>query len=1007
MVLLFAVLAAGIAGVVYISGLYPLGSDTMCHVYKGEKLYQDICSGNWYPLLDMRWYNGVEILRYWAPLPVYLMAGCIGLAAGNLFNGYLLFVGIVFLGGALVWLIIGNRLERPGLGAFLGILWFFMPNNLFALFWEGNLPRALCMVLLPWLFYQMYEYCLKKQGGHLVQIILTFALITLCHLGYAGMILLATVLFFICYRCAGGKLRKGMHCVAAMVMGMLVTGIWAYASLQGGMTATDSSEVMRTFFQSVAVSINPFLRIPEHGAGTFYFGLAALLVAVLGTIGGRNGSKPYFPSAIVILLLTSSAAYPILSRLPFGQYLWMLRFISIALCMIFMGILLWKSMKRSILLVCCVLLVADVLPSLELITGDLTAKTVEERMAAQAENTLIARAKEITNQRAALMDQGVMEATGAYLLSDFRGETNTTFGAGWQSAATADNIVMLNEAMDRGRYLYLFDRCVELGTDTVLIPVQNLQYGSEDIENLDAAAARVGYALVEANIGYRLYHMDTPKCFGVISRYWGMAIGTSAKSFVIDYPGMEIGRSANLNAYTYEELKDYELIYLDGFTYDNKQQAEALITELSEHGVKIVISAAGVPVDEYMGIQSFLDVLCQTINFSNGYPIMDTIDGEIDADLFPAGHTDWKTVYLEGLDSCYGSIYELEHELQVMGTVKNDNIFFIGLGLAYHYELTGDPAVGKLISRVMTIDAELLPQRTLVPLEIQMGKDHMLIQSPENGVNTTLAYHDIFSSPGVIRERNHLLYVEEGTTLVSFKYPYFWEGLLVTVLGIAGSILLVVWTEAYWRKRRVAKVEILDVHYPMAEAYPDDTALVPENAGYHVERLEWFDAEGRRMEANACFEPGEYRLEITIQTPEDEEFAEEPAVRVNGLQPDACRRVETNQLVAEVYYTVEEPFKFTKQPEDGRGLSEEGLFITWSVSLNAKVGYLQVEEHESWVIIDTIGCEGGCDLTYFLKGENTGPCTYRLVYVLGDGKTVFSREFTVNWTAKSPIDIDK
>ncbi len=997
MTVVFLVLAAGIVGLVYISGQYPLGSDTMCHVYKGEKLYQDICGGNWYPLLDMRWYNGVEILRYWAPLPVYLMAGCIALTAGNLFHGYLLFVGLVFCAGAVVWLIIGNRLGRPGMGAFLGILWFFMPNNLFALFWEGNLPRSLCMVFLPWLFYQMYAYCVKKRRTHLIQLIVTFLLISLCHLGYAGMILLAVVVFLICYRFCGGKLRKGFHCLLAMVMGMLLTGIWSYASLQGGMTATDSSEIMKAFFQSLWVSVNPLLRIPENGAGTFYFGLAALILAVVGSIGGRNGSKPYFPAAIVLLLLTSSGAYPILSRLPFGQYLWMLRFISIALCMIFMGLLLWKSMKRKILVLCCALLIADVLPSLALIGGDLTGKTVEERMTKLAEDTMIAKAKEITTQRVALMDQGIMEATGAYLLSDYEGVVNTTFGAGWQSASTADNIVMLNEALDRGGYLYLFDRCVEMGTDTVLVPVRNLQYGSMDIEDLDKAAKQVGYELVEGRVDYRLYHLDTPKCFGVISEYPGIAIGTSAKSLVIDYPGMEIGKSPNLNDYSYGELKDYEIIYLDGFTYYDKDKAENLIIELSEHGVSIVISAAGVPIDEYLGVQSFLDVLCQSINFSNGYPIMDTIDGEIDADLFPPGHTDWKTVYLEGLDHCYGSIHELDHELQVMGTTKNENIFFIGLGLAYHYELTGDPAVGKLLSRVMTLEADRLPKRTLVPLDIQVEKDHIIIRSEESNVNTTLAYHDIFHSRDVIWSRNQLLYVNEGTTLIQLKYPYFWEGLLVTVIGIVGSILLLVWTENYWKKRRISKVEILEVARPVAETLPDYHALVPDGSRYTIEKMVWFDGEDQLLEDETLLMPGKYCMEITVRSAEDEEFARDPVATVNGLKPDECSKLDDGKLLIVVYYTVAELFKFVSEPADSQGECGKELSISWSVSMNAKVGYLQVQERGGWIIVDTVACEGGKELTYTLKNEMVGDTIYRLVYVLSDGQTVFSREFTVKW----------
>ena len=41
------------------SGIYPSGSDTMYHVYRGDYVYNAIKSGNWYPLYDPAWYNGV------------------------------------------------------------------------------------------------------------------------------------------------------------------------------------------------------------------------------------------------------------------------------------------------------------------------------------------------------------------------------------------------------------------------------------------------------------------------------------------------------------------------------------------------------------------------------------------------------------------------------------------------------------------------------------------------------------------------------------------------------------------------------------------------------------------------------------------------------------------------------------------------------------------------------------------------------------------------------------
>ena len=74
------------------NGTYPAGSDTMYHIYRGDYVYNSIKDGSWYPLYDYMWYNGVELMRYWAPLAAYFMAFCEMLAGGNMLIGYLIFV---------------------------------------------------------------------------------------------------------------------------------------------------------------------------------------------------------------------------------------------------------------------------------------------------------------------------------------------------------------------------------------------------------------------------------------------------------------------------------------------------------------------------------------------------------------------------------------------------------------------------------------------------------------------------------------------------------------------------------------------------------------------------------------------------------------------------------------------------------------------------------------------------------------------------------------------------
>ena len=104
------------------NGAYPTGSDTMYHIFRGDYVYNSIKEGSWYPIYNSMWYNGVEIMRYWAPLTAYYMALCQMIAGGGQLAGYLIFVGSVCFFNSILWLIIGRKMNRPYLGAFVGLI---------------------------------------------------------------------------------------------------------------------------------------------------------------------------------------------------------------------------------------------------------------------------------------------------------------------------------------------------------------------------------------------------------------------------------------------------------------------------------------------------------------------------------------------------------------------------------------------------------------------------------------------------------------------------------------------------------------------------------------------------------------------------------------------------------------------------------------------------------------------------------------------------------------------
>lgn len=812
----YAAVAVGFVYVVYQTGNYPDGADTMFYVYRGDFLYRQILEqGNWYPLWDPEWYNGVQTFRYWSPMPAYLLAATQAIMGGNEFTGYLLFLGCLYFACAVAWLYLGFRFRRPWMGFFIGLIWFFVPNNVFMLFIEGVVARSLAMCAMPLFVAFVYDYLNTRRWANLPKIMACFLFIAMCHLGWAGMLAIALFIFLAAYAVLNRKRDHGpiRNIVGACVFSVLVSGVWAFASLRGGITSIDSSQVMALFFQPLVVTLDPFYGI-EGGSwnrwlnpgsdSSAYFGLATFVLAVVGTFLSNRRVAPGFLTAAVICLLTSTIAYTVLVELPGSSYLWMLRFISIALTFLFVSFFFWRELRVGWQGLVCGLLALQVAAASVLYVLPSAYPTPEEYFDSVRENALIGAGEQLTEQRFSAIEPYLSILDAIYVMAGYGPDAKpTSYGQGVQSAVTYRNIVQINEAAEKGLYYYMFDRLLELGNDTLVMPVSQVRNTPRyDAARLASAAAASGYELVESNGEVNLYHRgDIAGTFGLKSTYDVLGVGRSVSSLAMHFPAIEEGAETDLNAYSYEYLAKYKLIVLSDFTVTDRAAAEDMIRRLAANGTRIVIMADGVPTEEETQTQVFLGVDCQTINFRNGYPPLTTVDGVLYTDLFPAEYVDWKTRYVNGLTDVWGTIENEGRTLDFMGTKDDDNIVFIGLGLSFFESLTQDKGVARLLERALALDESELPERRVVPLELSYEPRSIQITSPEDDVNSTLAFHDIFSSEQPIWDVNNLLYVNEGTTVVRLSYPYLVPGLVVTGAGIVLSVVFLATTRASTRRR--------------------------------------------------------------------------------------------------------------------------------------------------------------------------------------------------------------
>lgn len=767
------------------TGAYPSGSDIYGHLFKSDLLYHSIKNGDRYPLYTSLWYNGLQPFRYWAPLPYYLQAVLQFFAGGNALNSYLIFVSFSFVLGGIGWLIWGLTYRRMGFCTFLGCLWFFLPDNLRVFFVEGNFPRMVIAIFLPYLFYFVWRFAEGRRKRALVPIILIMGCITLSHVMVAAMTGITTFIFLLIYSINQRRFKESIYIILAMIFAIASCGFWLYPALKGGLLGMEASvteEVMQSLSTPITVSLNPFIR--AYGIfDFFYFGLSIFALSLIGVLLANKKSRPGFYTVIIILFGTTTAMVPFLDKLPLNQLFWMTRFTPIVYSIFLLSLLEWKNCRRYIVIIIVLVIVVDCLPSMDL-------QRYHSQTPARLSYTL-AKAKDLTDQRVSLIDLSVFDSYPSYYFSAEEPKIKYSFGWAWQGASTSQNIVKINTAAEKGYYYYMFDRSIELGDDTVLVRKELVSKAKRSLTDLKEAGAASGYWLAdETNYTY-IFHKNTPKTFGVKSNYLGLAIGSSANMISLSYPVFVEGVSQSITDYSFEELKRYRAIYLSDFTYSDRKAAEDLLVRTANAGTKIIVDMNRIPVDPITSRMTFFDVTAQSISFSTRYPEL-MYQGKIfEALPFKKGDSTWNTVYLENAKNILGYSWFQNKQLAFLGTSGNKNIIFMGYNFLFHAMETDDNAILSLMTDLLGFEPNQVPERRIVPIEVQYGKDRILIEAPAGGkVNTTIAYQDIFRSDHKISNTNNMLTVTGQKTVIRMEYPYLVHGLVISLTGLLGIVIM-------------------------------------------------------------------------------------------------------------------------------------------------------------------------------------------------------------------------
>lgn len=761
-------------------GSYPWGSDSWGHLFKAESLYNDVSKGNIFPIYTELWYNGMQPFRYWGPVTYYIFVIFEFMAKGNIFTAYNMFLIFVFVFGAFSWILWGIKAKRRWLGLVISLLWLFLPENLSILIAAGNFPRYIVSSMFPYLFYVAWCYLEERNKKAAVIIPLWIGLMTVTHLMITAMSLVSLFMFAFIYMLINKKFRETMELLGMSFVGILIAGLWIYPALKGGMMSIDQTQMIHMLTYNLSESLNPFYRFTN--LESFYFGLSILLASIFGILFAEKRSKIGFGITILIFLGTTKALVPLLIKMPLSQLFWMVRFTPMAMALFFFGMLMWKKLRKEVLIVIMLLVSIDCALSFKALGH--AAQFPEELKG------VMDIAIESATQRVAVLDASEFGGFPSYYLSyNEKGKTTQqVFGWAYQGAVTAPNIVCINTALEKGFYPFLFDRCLELGSDTLVVKKNKLKYNVEFIQK----ASQFGYKLIHQTDRALVLKYSVNGKFGTQVQYEGLGIGKFANNMAYIFPKFEIAKSLFLDDYTEEQLSKYKVIFLSGFKYKNKTSAESLVKKLSEKGVKVIVDLTGVEQDLYSSRASFLQVISEPVTFIDSYPEFKVYNSNhILQKNMPQEYDEWRTMYLENLDKVDGSAVFENQNLSFIGTKINSNIVFIGFNLPFFALETGDNGAIEILEKVIGMKANSLPERQVVGVDVRVENGNILIQSSESKTITGLAYLDSFNISKESYEQVHNLILMNGKELkFSFSYPYFNEGLILSVIGVLSFILI-------------------------------------------------------------------------------------------------------------------------------------------------------------------------------------------------------------------------
>ncbi|HEX5501928.1 MAG TPA: 6-pyruvoyl-tetrahydropterin synthase-related protein [Thermomicrobiales bacterium] len=659
---------------------YPLSDDAAGHLYKALALRDALRSGGGIPALFPGWYAGTEAFRYYPIVPYLLLLPALAVAGVD--HGAA--VQLVLVAG-LAASAVGVLLWRRALGwpvALLGIaLAFVLPDPLRVAFVEGNVPRVVAQALLLPTVWAGVE-CARGRRWPALLLVLLLPLTVLAHAMIAATAAVAVVLVVAAGVVAGRwPARAAARVIALAGAGLALAGWWLIPSLSGGLGAIDPEAV-----RDALLHFAPWQAFDPVAPRTVpYLGLALIggaLVAVL-VRGRASAGWPYLVAGVPLVLACVDPFASVYLRLPVANLLWPIRLASAGQALLLLGLLhvaaeelagrgrrVWPAAALL------VLLAADGLPTLAVVRAG-TPPPDQVAVAAQ-----LAAAP---GWREATLDLSRLGSSPTLLWAG----REQLYGWGYQGARNAAEVADLNDALEHGRTGYLLDRLDWWGVDDVVL----------DRPRPEVEAALAAHGFVLRGVSGALRHWGragAPRA--VFLDHPVLGIGEGTRVWAGDFPRIVRGRSDFVDDYTLDELRAFDRIVLSRAQWHSRAAAEALIRQYAAGGGQVIADLTGSPDDPLTRAPRFLGVDAERLPFpAAGVTVA---AGGADHTLAPFDIAPWSALTYVGLDRIVATTAYSGETADIIGTLDAGRgaITFVGLNLAYHLALTGDPVAADLLA---------------------------------------------------------------------------------------------------------------------------------------------------------------------------------------------------------------------------------------------------------------------------------------------------------------------